>query len=187
MHSTSVCSPDKAHLLPCMVAFPTQQSTSEYTMQDRRQMHSTSASCVDTFNLVPPPSPSPSSSQVRVSDLPIGTVTAVTTAEGLQNAFAASARDVEIRSHLDMRSLARLSNPDIHPAIAEHNNGVSAKLAMLYARPPMRSMRVRLGPRAASNTMHGLRLSWTRVKYSVIVNQDVHRLFPVILACTKPS
>lgn len=70
-------------------------------------------------------------------------VTVVTTPEELQAAAQASAAHIEIRAHLDCRNLTRLGNPDLPPT---SSTGTRPRLALLYARASMQSIRVRLVP-----------------------------------------
>lgn len=61
----------------------------------------------------------------------------VHTAEELQAAVG-SATDIEIRAHLDLRDLSRLDNPQVSAAEGIRNRNI----ALLYAFPPLRSIRV---------------------------------------------
>lgn len=69
-----------------------------------------------------------------------GPPVAVQTAKALQEAAQAGTQDIEIRTHLDLRNLPRLPNPEIGGPIA--NAPINASL--LYVVDSMRSMRVRL-------------------------------------------
>lgn len=70
-------------------------------------------------------------------------VVAVETAAELVLAAAATAQDIEIRSHLDLRSLERQDNPEFR---GQPTDLVPHRHALLYARKGMRSMRVRSLP-----------------------------------------
>lgn len=64
----------------------------------------------------------------------------VTSAEQLQKATLAQAEDIEIRAHLDLHALSLAENPDIGGPESENNR---KRLALLYARRRLRSLRVR--------------------------------------------
>lgn len=66
-------------------------------------------------------------------------VTVVTTPKDLQRALLDGAVDVEIRAHLDMRSLSLAANPKIQGVETQINR---KKLALLYSYNPLRSIRV---------------------------------------------
>ena len=91
---------------------------------------------------VPPAQPLPESDGVTV---PAADVTAVITGEELQAASADEAQDIEIRAHLDMRRLTRTPNQvlEADPGFQAAFTQATTRLALLYAQPPMRSMRVR--------------------------------------------
>ena len=61
----------------------------------------------------------------------------VHTAEDLQSAVS-SARNIEIRAHLDLRTLSRVANPQVLDAEGIRDRDV----ALLYAYPPLKSIRV---------------------------------------------
>ena len=72
-------------------------------------------------------------------EIPAANITVVRTAGELQRAALAGAQDIEIRAHLDLRSLELAANPlfdGIETAINRK------RLALLYASPPLRSIRV---------------------------------------------
>lgn len=71
--------------------------------------------------------------------IPAANVTVVRTAAELQRAALDGARDIEIRAHLDLRSLKLAANPAIHGQETAVNR---KRLALLYASPPLRSIRV---------------------------------------------
>lgn len=77
-----------------------------------------------------PATPSPAT----LPSLPDATVNVVTTADELLAASTATAQDIEIRAHLDLRSLVRVQNPALPPT--------ASRLAIINALSPMRSMRV---------------------------------------------
>ena len=81
--------------------------------------------------------------------IPPANITIVTTAEELQEATIAGAQDIEIRSHLDLRTLKRVPTPLIDGPETHDNR---KRLALLYASPPLRSIRVR--PRADREGFH---------------------------------
>ena len=104
----------------------------------------------------PPPPPSPSAPVHKTAAapgapapqaphriIPPANITIVTTAEELQEASLAGAQDIEIRRHIDLRTLTTVPNPSIGGVEAVTN---PKRLALLYASPPLRSIRVR--PRA---------------------------------------
>lgn len=82
----------------------------------------------------PPPPPPP------LPNVPAASITVVRTAAELQAAATATAPDIEVQAHLDLRSLARLDNPDIPGGSTPEE---LTALALLYKRAAMRSMRVR--------------------------------------------
>ena len=71
-------------------------------------------------------------------EIPAANITVVRTAAELQRAALAGVQDIEIRAHLDLRSLKR----DANPAMRDENSLHSNRLALLYASPPLRSIRV---------------------------------------------
>lgn len=81
-----------------------------------------------------PPTPPPPDVAVNPA-----TPTVVTTVAELLDAAAAAVEDIEIRAHLDLRDVRRSQNPDL-PVL--DNPGSPTRLALLYLRPPMRSIRV---------------------------------------------
>ena len=87
------------------------------------------------------PLPRPPTRAGDAVTVPPADVTTVVTGEQLQAAFADVAQDIEIRAHLDMRGLTRTPNQ-----MLESGTDYTAvtRLALLYAQPPMRSMRVRV-------------------------------------------
>ena len=86
--------------------------------------------------------PSPEALAQDAGDAVVGpaNITVVTTPGELQAASLAGAQDIEIRSHLDLRSLKLAKNPAITGNETENN---PKRLALLYASPPLRSIRVR--------------------------------------------
>lgn len=72
----------------------------------------------------------------EVRAVPRANITVVRSAAELQAAAEAKAQDIEIRAHLDLRKLRRLQNPLVTSAVA-------GSYALLYADPPLRSIRVR--------------------------------------------
>ena len=87
--------------------------------------------------------PAPGAPQLFI---PAASITVVRTAAQLQRAALAGAQDIEIRAHLDLRSLERAANPLIEGVETAVN---PKRLALLYASPPLRSIRVCIRPRAA--------------------------------------
>ena len=67
-------------------------------------------------------------------------VTAITTAEQLQDAASAGAQDMEIRAHLDLRGLEWHVRPPSRVNIRNAGQGV---VELLFARGDLRSLRVR--------------------------------------------
>ena len=63
----------------------------------------------------------------------------VNTAQELQDAVFAGISDIEIRAHMDLRSLARVENPAIEGRETESN---PKRLGLLYASGTLRSIRV---------------------------------------------
>lgn len=70
-------------------------------------------------------------------------ITVVNTADELQRALLSAAVDIEIRSHLDLRPIALAPNPMIQGLETANNR---KRIALLYATPPLRSIRVRVTP-----------------------------------------
>ena len=104
---------------------------------------------VDMTPLQPPPPPphhnaslmatSPDATNLITASAPAN-ITVVTSAKQLQQAALAQAEDIEIRAHLDLRTLHRVVNPDIRGMEALSN---SKRLALLYGTRQLRSVRVR--------------------------------------------
>ena len=94
--------------------------------------------------------PAPGIQDAPLSDVPAtvdppdpgapANITIVRTAQDLQRATATGAVDIEIRAHLDLRSLSRTLNPAI-PGSETFQN--PKRNALLYAQSPLRSIRVR--------------------------------------------
>lgn len=72
--------------------------------------------------------------------IPVANVTVVRSAEELQEAALVGARDIEIRSHLDLRRLRLAVNPEIS---GPDNRRFNKRLALLYGTSQARSIRVR--------------------------------------------
>ena len=114
-------------------------------MVARQLLQADAAAPADTDDPRPrvlPAQPLPEGDGVTV---PAADVTAVFTGEELQAASADAAQDIEIRAHLDMRRLTRTPNPvlEADPVFELETDQGTTRLALLYAQPPMRSMRVR--------------------------------------------
>lgn len=72
-------------------------------------------------------------------EVPPSNVTVVRTAGDLQRATLTGALDIEIRTHLDLRTLAPADNPELQGA------GEAAQAsALLYVASTLRSIRVRI-------------------------------------------
>lgn len=87
--------------------------------------------------------PDASATDIQDPPTPLGAppnITIVNTPLELRKALKNGAVDIEIRSHMDMRSLKLDSNPMIQGVETAINR---KKLALLYAQQPLRSIRVR--------------------------------------------
>lgn len=71
----------------------------------------------------------------------------VETADELQKAANETAQDIEIRAHLDLRTLVHMTNPAV--AVESYKENV----ALLYVWKHMRSMRVRPAPHPQSTSL----------------------------------
>eukprot|EP00892_Ulva_mutabilis_P006551 jgi/Ulvmu1/4268/UM194_0008.1 len=80
----------------------------------------------------------PSPTQPQLPTVAAAAVSVVTTAAELQAVAVAAAQDIELQSHLDLRSLRRITNPDLPRETTEE--GV-LDYALLYVHGGMRSMR----------------------------------------------
>lgn len=85
-------------------------------------------------------------------------ITVVRTAEELQAATLRGATDIEIRSHVDLRSLSKGPNPAVH----ELKSG--RYLALLYASTPLRSIRV--CPAACTSLHHRKQQLYLKYKWA---------------------
>lgn len=111
----------EAELLLCV------QDGAPLTPNNRELMQAQNTSAAEPSQ---PSTPSPA----MLPSLPEAKVTVVTTAAELLDASTATAQDIEIRAHLDLRSLVRVQNPALPPT--------ALRLAIINAISPMRSMRV---------------------------------------------
>eukprot|EP00892_Ulva_mutabilis_P004148 jgi/Ulvmu1/2104/UM125_0008.1 len=90
----------------------------------------------------PAGSPMGTSAPPAPTQLPaaLAAITPVGTAKELQTATRQPAQDIEIRAHLDLRSLQRSDNRELQ-VLLEPTDPDSNKLALTYAFPPLRSIR----------------------------------------------
>lgn len=109
--------------------------------------------------LAPPPRTAPR--QHPPLSVPAARITVVRTAQQLQEAAAGAAQDVEVQAHLDLRPLSKALNPD-HPGLEWAT--AQQSFSLLYASPPLRSIRVRLRPFSHQQLQLGPRLSHQRLQ-----------------------
>lgn len=99
--------------------------------------------------LLAPPGPGASASGSSAAAAPIVAgstgareVVGVFTAQALQQELLAGTPNIEVRSHLDLRSLPIPANPDI-PSTSSPAANNPRRFALLYARESLESLRVR--------------------------------------------
>lgn len=144
---------------------------------DHRRLRATSAEMEASHappRPPPPPPPPPASAPPFAVAFKVRDAHAVPvrTAQQLQDQVAGGARDIEIRSHLDLRTLSMLANPASNGRGGEQH---SQRRALLYADAPLRTIRVCPRP-ASSAAMAPLKPCLSLVQIAFMLQHD-----PVVL------